>query len=221
MKQDQQQRWQDVVLATAAGSAVSRPASGFGQKILQGLQQNLEGFQQSACASRARLQQSLSQQQQQSSKRDLERIYGKSDPLAALIPGNSVAEQVLTSGFSSTLSLYNTAIIGRLLLTWFPNPPAAIANPLSTLCDPYLNLFRGLIPPIGGTLDLSPILALVVLDLFTNTAGALPAEMGPDGKLAMRKKGFQLPTPSKAASAWQRRMAGQRSQQAANPPKQD
>ncbi|KAK9858399.1 hypothetical protein WJX84_005848 [Apatococcus fuscideae] len=118
-----------------------------------GLQQNLEGFQQSACASRARLQQSLSQQQQQSSKRDLERIYGKSDPLAALIPGNSVAEQVLTSGFSSTLSLYNTAIIGRLLLTWFPNPPAAIANPLSTLCDPYLNLFRGLIPPIGGTLD--------------------------------------------------------------------
>ena len=35
----------------------------------------------------------------------------------------------------------------------------------STLCDPYLNLFRGLIPPIGGTLDLSPILALVVLDV--------------------------------------------------------
>lgn len=50
-----------------------------------------------------RLQQSLSQQQQQAGHRDLERIYGKADPLAALIPGNSVAEQVLTSGFSSTL----------------------------------------------------------------------------------------------------------------------
>lgn len=35
----------------------------------------------------------------------------------------------------------------------------------STLCDPYLNLFRGLIPPIGGTLDLSPILAFIVLDV--------------------------------------------------------
>ena len=35
----------------------------------------------------------------------------------------------------------------------------------STLCDPYLNLFRGIIPPIGGTLDLSPILAFVVLDV--------------------------------------------------------
>ena len=37
----------------------------------------------------------------------------------------------------------------------------------STLCDPYLNLFRGLIPPLGGTLDLSPILAFVVLDVRT------------------------------------------------------
>ena len=35
----------------------------------------------------------------------------------------------------------------------------------STLADPYLNLFRGLIPPLGGTLDLSPILAFVVLDV--------------------------------------------------------
>jgi YggT family protein len=34
-----------------------------------------------------------------------------------------------------------------------------------TICDPYLNLFRGIIPPLGGTLDLSPILAFIVLDV--------------------------------------------------------
>ena len=45
--------------------------------------------------------------------------------------------------------------------------------PLATLCDPYLNLFRGIIPPIGGTIDLSPILAFTVLNVFTNTAAAL------------------------------------------------
>ena len=73
-------------------------------------------------------------------------------------------------------------------------------TPLATICDPYLNLFRGIIPPLGGTIDLSPILAFVVLDvrllcpyhddndndtvmilvllqLFTNSAAALPAEM--------------------------------------------
>ncbi|EIE20372.1 hypothetical protein COCSUDRAFT_8690, partial [Coccomyxa subellipsoidea C-169] len=84
-------------------------------------------------------------------------------------------------------SLYNTIIIVRILLTWFPNPPQVIAGPLSTLCDPYLNLFRGLIPTIGGTLDLSPILAFIVLDLFSNTAAALPAELGPDGKAVERR----------------------------------
>lgn len=46
----------------------------------------------------------------------------------------------------------------------------------STLCDPYLNIFRGIIPPLGG-LDLSPILAFLVLDAFTSTAAALPAEL--------------------------------------------
>ena len=35
----------------------------------------------------------------------------------------------------------------------------------STLCDPYLNLFRGIIPPLGGTIDLSPILAFIALDV--------------------------------------------------------
>lgn len=34
-----------------------------------------------------------------------------------------------------------------------------------TVTDPYLNLFRGIIPPIGGTLDLSPILAFVTLNV--------------------------------------------------------
>jgi uncharacterized protein YggT (Ycf19 family) len=29
-------------------------------------------------------------------------------------------------------------------------------------CQPYLNLFRGLLPPMGG-LDLSPIIAFIVL----------------------------------------------------------
>lgn len=47
----------------------------------------------------------------------------------------------------------------------FPNPPQAIVGPLATICDPYLNLFRGIIPPLGGTIDLSPILAFVVLDV--------------------------------------------------------
>jgi YggT family protein len=102
---------------------------------------------------------------------------------AAMIPGDSAVEQVITSGLFSTLNIYNTLLIGRLILTWFPNPPRQIVYPLATLCDPYLNLFRGIIPPIGGTIDLSPILAFTVLNVFTNTAAALPCELNEDGGL--------------------------------------
>ncbi|KAF5743157.1 hypothetical protein HS088_TW09G01222 [Tripterygium wilfordii] len=96
---------------------------------------------------------------------------------AAVLPGDSVAGIVVANGLMSFLNLYNTLLIVRLVLTWFPNTPPAIVSPLSTLCDPYLNIFRGIIPPLGGTLDLSPILAFLVLNAFTSTAAALPAEL--------------------------------------------
>ena len=49
--------------------------------------------------------------------------------------------------------------------------PADSFLPCSTLCDPYLNLFRGIIPPLNGTIDLSPILAFIALDV------SLPASL--------------------------------------------
>ena len=67
------------------------------------------------------------------------------------------------------ISIYQFILIIRVLLTWFPN--LDMSNPiLLNLCaitDPYLNFFRGIIPPLGG-LDLSPILAFVVLNISQN-----------------------------------------------------
>jgi YggT family protein len=62
-------------------------------------------------------------------------------------------------------------MIIRILLTWFPNIDwmQQIAGFLSTITDPYLDLFRSVIPPIGG-MDLSPILAIFLLQFI---AGAL------------------------------------------------
>ncbi|KAK3004891.1 hypothetical protein RJ639_018530 [Escallonia herrerae] len=100
---------------------------------------------------------------------------------AAILPGDSVAGVVVANGVLNFLNIYNTLLVVRLVLTWFPNSPPAIVSPLSTLCDPYLNIFRGLIPPLGGTLDLSPILAFLVLNALTSTATALPAELPSPG----------------------------------------
>lgn len=127
---------------------------------------------------------------------------------AAIIPGDSAAEAVVTMGLYNFLNIYNTLIICRLVLTWFPNPPQVIVEPLSTLCDPYLNLFRGLIPPIGGTLDLSPILAFILLNTLTGTAAALPCEMPKEGAAARQVRCHRL-SPTTAANKWAKRVTAQ------------
>ena len=67
----------------------------------------------------------------------------------------------------STLEIYTLILLVRVLLSWFPN--LDWGNPVlatvSSITDPYLNAFRGLIPPIGG-LDLSAILAFLALNLI-------------------------------------------------------
>ena len=70
---------------------------------------------------------------------------------------------------SQTLYIYSYILIIRVLLTWFPNLDWSnpILSNISAITDPYLNLFRGIIPPLGG-LDISPILAFVVLNLSTS-----------------------------------------------------
>ncbi|KAG5244068.1 YGGT family protein [Salix suchowensis] len=131
---------------------------------------------------------------------------------AAVLPGDSVAGLVVANGITNFLSIYNTLLVVRLVLTWFPNTPPAIVSPLSTLCDPYLNIFRGIIPPLGGTLDLSPILAFLVLNAFTSTASALPAELPENGASPRSRSSPTLFTHlTTAQKKWTRRLHGNKS----------
>ena len=75
---------------------------------------------------------------------------------------------------SQTLYIYSYILIIRVLLTWFPNLDWSnpILSNISAITDPYLNLFIGIIPAIGG-LDISPILAFVVLNFAQSILGNL------------------------------------------------
>ncbi|MFM9110330.1 MAG: YggT family protein [Prochlorococcaceae cyanobacterium] len=70
---------------------------------------------------------------------------------------------------ASTLTIYTTVLIVRVLLSWFPN--LDWGNPLlsgvTAITDPYLNVFRGLIPPLGG-IDISSLVAFFALQ-FAST----------------------------------------------------
>ena len=61
---------------------------------------------------------------------------------------------------------YSMIIFVYVMLSWFPTDRGIledINNVLARICDPYLNLFKRLIPPIGGMVDVTPIVALLVL----------------------------------------------------------
>ena len=61
---------------------------------------------------------------------------------------------------------YFILIILRVLLSWIPNIDwyAQPFKMLSLLTDSFLNIFRKVIPPLGG-LDFSPVIAIIVLQV--------------------------------------------------------
>jgi YggT family protein len=90
--------------------------------------------------------------------------------------------ELFASSFATFLNIYVVIVIIRVLLTWFPtidfyNPPFSI---LSQLVDPYLNIFRSIIPPLGG-MDFSPILAILLLQLLGSLVSGIasnPSSIG-------------------------------------------
>ena len=83
--------------------------------------------------------------------------------IVAAIGRDEIADYV-----SALFLVYLVLIFIRVLLSWVPRMPynlylRAVVRFVEETTDPYLNLFRRLIPPIGGRLDISPILAIFLL----------------------------------------------------------
>lgn len=66
------------------------------------------------------------------------------------------------------VDIYTLIIFVYVLMSWIPRKTGIIAdidNALEKICEPYLGLFRKIIPPIGGMIDISPIIAILALQL--------------------------------------------------------
>ena len=70
---------------------------------------------------------------------------------------------------SRVIWLYGLLIIAYVLMSWVPVKGALydVYRVLGSVVEPYLKLFRRIIPPIG-MVDISPIVALLVLQLVGN-----------------------------------------------------
>jgi len=82
---------------------------------------------------------------------------------------------------SALFVVYIILVLLRVLMSWVPRMPynptlRAVLDFVSESTDPYLNLFRRVLPPIGGGglgLDLSPMIGIIVLFILRGVVVAL------------------------------------------------
>ncbi|MDR1358515.1 MAG: YggT family protein [Coriobacteriales bacterium] len=75
----------------------------------------------------------------------------------------------LATILSSIINLYCLIIFVWAILSWFQSSNKTVRDiyrVLDTVVAPYVNLFRRFIPPLGG-MDLSPLIALIVLQILS------------------------------------------------------
>jgi YggT family protein len=89
--------------------------------------------------------------------------------LVVALSRDNVADYV-----SALFIVYIILIFARVLMSWIPRiPRSATLRPVldfvTQTTDPYLNLFRRILPPVGAggmSLDLSPVVGIFVLFLL-------------------------------------------------------
>lgn len=102
--------------------------------------------------------------------------------------GTEASLAMLCSVISTAMSLVNVfvfvyalIIFAYVLSSWLPLPYNRNLNRvrrfLFDACDPYLRIFRRLVPPLGA-FDLSPILAVIVLVALGYALNTILAQFG-------------------------------------------
>lgn len=70
---------------------------------------------------------------------------------------------------TSLFDFYEMLIVAYCILTWIPMNPngllADIGAVLDSIVGPFLNLFRRMMPTLGG-IDFSPVIAVLALSLI-------------------------------------------------------
>jgi YggT family protein len=78
---------------------------------------------------------------------------------------------------ATLLQLYGYILLGRALVSWIPNldPSNPIVQLLYRATEPVLDPIRRLIPPLGGVMDISIIVAffatVILGQMLTSIAG--------------------------------------------------
>ena len=88
-----------------------------------------------------------------------------------MIPVAEIGRDEIADYVSALFIVYLILIFIRVLLSWVPRMPynptlRGVIGFVEEVTDPYLNVFRRILRPVGGrgmAFDLSPMVAIIVL----------------------------------------------------------
>lgn len=103
--------------------------------------------------------------------------------MSALVTLLAVTRDDVADYVGAVFLVYIVLIFLNILSTWIPRMPyhpwlRAVLDFIGETTNPYLNIFRRFIPPIGGggfAIDLSPIVGVIVLVIVQGIVVALIA----------------------------------------------
>lgn len=79
------------------------------------------------------------------------------------------------------LNFYSLIIFIYVILSWFPVGRGGVITDiyrvLASVCEPYIGIFRRIVPTGGGGIDFSPLVALLVLRYLIQPALIILAGM--------------------------------------------
>jgi YggT family protein len=89
----------------------------------------------------------------------------------------------ILQGLGYVLEVLTLIVVVRVIISWIPglNPYHPLVRVIRAIADPILAPFRGLLPSFGGMLDISPLLALIVLEVLANVCFSLSYNVGVSG----------------------------------------
>merc|ERR1719316_1529131 len=77
---------------------------------------------------------------------------------------------LVTKAFASFVKIYLLLLYLRVILSWIPvfNWDTHPWQSLRQVTDPFLRIFTGLVPPLMGQLDLTPLIGFYLLQMVQN-----------------------------------------------------
>jgi YggT family protein len=73
----------------------------------------------------------------------------------------------ITGILNLLFTVLSLAVIARALLSWFdPGMRYPVSQLLVDLTEPIIAPIRRIVPPVGGMIDLSPLIALILLQVI-------------------------------------------------------